>query len=148
MIKNNFPRVIVCTLCFIVWISGVSAQTWPPAGMSGNGTSADPWQITAIGQMVWLANYVNVGNGLQTAGQNVKSAFSVFPDPTSNQLRITNHESQITSIEIVDVLGRVVLSQHSAENNITLDVSGYSSGVYFVRMTTEDGIKAEKFIKK
>ena len=78
---------------------------------------------------------------------HTKSAFSIFPNPTSNAITISS-ERDFHTIEIVDLLGRAVHFQQSNGNTITLDVSGYSNGIYFVRMMTEDGTKVEKFVKQ
>jgi len=45
----------------------VKAQTWPPAGMQGTGTSSSPWEITTPAHLSALAAYVNAGNGNQTS---------------------------------------------------------------------------------
>ena len=41
----------------------MKAQSWPPAGMTGSGTSGSPWQITSAAHLDSLARYVNAGNG-------------------------------------------------------------------------------------
>ena len=68
---NKYLKAIVCTSCMAV-MSNVSAQTWPPLGMNGNGTSGDPWQITTFAHLEELADFVNAGNGSQTARKYYK----------------------------------------------------------------------------
>ena len=51
---------------------GLQAQTWPPIGMAGDGTSNNPWQITDSTHLRALADYINVGNGDSTLGKYYK----------------------------------------------------------------------------
>ena len=70
---------------------------------------------------------------------------SSYPPPN---YVVVNKLRHFHTIEIVDLLGRVIHFQHSNGNTITLDVSGYGNGIYFVRIITEDGANVEKFVKK
>jgi len=78
---------------------------------------------------------------------NVKSTFSIFPNPTSNSITISS-ESNFHTIEIVDLFGRIVHSQSNNKKNITLDVSNYCAGMYFVRIISKDVTSVLKFVKK
>jgi len=83
--------------------------------------------------------------------QNGKSAFSIFPNPTSGELQVMivgQAYNDIIGVEIFDVLGRAVYSQPNNGTHITLDISGYSNGVYFVRIMTADGVEVQKIVKK
>ena len=64
-------KTILYLICLFV-VSNVSAQSWPPSGMGGNGTQNDPWQITTINHLIQLATFVNAGNGSQTIGKYYK----------------------------------------------------------------------------
>jgi len=79
--------------------------------------------------------------------QKTTSAFYIFPSPTSNTITIYS-DSNFQTIEIVDILGKIVHFQTNNGNNITLDVSHFSTGVYFVRIINEEGFKVQKFVKK
>lgn len=86
----------------------------------------------------------------QTLGVNenqIDSSVIVFPNPTSNSINI-NANNTIKSIEMFDVQGRVLQTTLGEENHNILDVSAYSDGVYFIKITTEKGIKTERFVKK
>jgi hypothetical protein len=70
--------------------------------------------------------------------------FKVFPTLVESELRI-NTNSNISSLEIVDVSGKVVLKS-TMKNN--LDVSGLPNGVYFVKGFSAQKNYSAKFIKK
>jgi len=59
---------------FCLLLSATFAQTWPPAGMQGAGTSGSPWEITTAAHLKALADYVNANlpNANSTAGKHYK----------------------------------------------------------------------------
>lgn len=66
-----FLRKILCLLCLFA-SSSIIAQTWPPPGMQGDGTSDNPWEITEPNELEALALYVNAFNGHNTIGKYYK----------------------------------------------------------------------------
>jgi hypothetical protein len=85
------------------------------------------------------------GQGIGNYGQT--GNFTIYPNPAKNELKITNYELRITNVEVFDVYGRNVLP-HTAHHtpHTTLDISDLTSGIYFVKITTEQGIITKKVI--
>lgn len=81
------------TFLFIVQITNIQAQTWPPAGMQGDGSSETPWQITTAEQLAALAAYVNAGNGSATYNKYYKLMNDINLSSYSNWPRIGNYAS-------------------------------------------------------
>jgi len=77
------------------------------------------------------------------------SALRLYPNPANNELRITNYELREGVIEIYDVYGRRLLSNHliPSLSHHTIDISSLSSGVYFVTLTNEQNVYIQRFIK-
>jgi hypothetical protein len=74
----------------------------------------------------------------------------IYPNPATNELTITNYELRITNVELFDVLGRKQKTENrrqSAESGILIDISDLTSGVYFVKIITEQGIITKKIMK-
>lgn len=70
----------------------------------------------------------------------------VFPNPANSELNIvTGSSSAITEIKIYDINGKLVLR---LTNKTKLDISGLSSGQYYIKVKQDDGYFAAKFIKK
>ncbi|MNL85276.1 hypothetical protein D3C87_2135380 [compost metagenome] len=59
-----------------------------------------------------------------------------------------NSDNTIKLIELFDVQGRILQTKIESNNNTTLDISNKANGLYFIRITTENGIKVEKVIKE
>jgi hypothetical protein len=74
------------------------------------------------------------------------SNFKVYPNPTSNNWTFTT-KSQINSIQIVDMLGKVVVTKNATSNEVTVDASNLNSGIYFARIATASTIETVKLVK-
>lgn len=76
-----------------------------------------------------------------------KNNFSVFPNPTSSSLNIENNSNiAINATQITDINGRVVKEIKGMTNQI--NISELNTGVYFLKITTDQGTGTTKIIKK
>ena len=71
--------------------------------------------------------------------------FSIAPNPVNDILHI-RYQEDLTPlrIEVVNINGQPMMSFTNVDN---MDVSDLSAGNYILRITTEEGIEVEKFIK-
>jgi uncharacterized repeat protein (TIGR01451 family) len=72
---------------------------------------------------------------------------SVYPNPTSDKVTITAKD-KITSVQLFDLQGRLVQTTTGNHTNVNINLSGKSSGVYFVKVHTAKGVTTEKIIKE
>ena len=83
------------------------------------------------------------------ASATLSNQISVYPNPTSGELKIENGELKIKSVEVFDVYGRRLLSQPSPKSPETvIDISHLTTGVYFLRIHTEAGQVIKKVLKE
>ena len=75
------------------------------------------------------------------------NSISIFPNP-SNSIITIKCDTTIKSIELFDVQGRVLLTKMISENSEVLDISDKANGIYFLKITSDKGIKVEKLIKE
>ncbi|HKK66797.1 MAG TPA: C25 family cysteine peptidase, partial [Bacteroidales bacterium] len=86
---------------------------------------------------------VNVsGNGVVDIEDNTLAGLRVFPNPSDGRLFVEG--DALKSVEISDELGRTVISKEADGNNIKLDISGFTNGMYIVKVITQDGSKVMK----
>ncbi|RZJ27606.1 MAG: T9SS type A sorting domain-containing protein, partial [Flavobacterium sp.] len=74
------------------------------------------------------------------------SGVSIFPNPAGNVIYIRS-QSQVNSVSITDIQGRVVKQIDHPGNEPSVDTSGLTSGTYFVRLNTDAGIVTQKLIR-
>ncbi|MCL2290600.1 MAG: T9SS type A sorting domain-containing protein [Bacteroidetes bacterium] len=65
-------KIIIVLITALALSIGAMAQTWPPAGMNGNGSETNPYQIKTHQHLKDLADYVNAGNGNATLNVHYK----------------------------------------------------------------------------
>jgi hypothetical protein len=76
-----------------------------------------------------------------------ESKFSIYPNPTSSVLNISNPNSlEIKNISVVDINGRIVKNQSDSLSQI--NVSDLNAGVYFITIEAAEGKTTKKFIKQ
>jgi hypothetical protein len=74
------------------------------------------------------------------------AGFSLYPNPTNGFINITNDEFKKLEILIFNSLGSIVVKQTSTEPIIKLDLSGYSTGLYFYQLSDGESTKSGKII--
>ena len=132
-------------------------------------TSSEHWRTEEIDLQAYIGNHVQFrfvsvnGNGSSTFIDNVNvndlilnienavvSSVKLYPNPASEKVIIDFATSIAAdaSIVIVNGLGQTVqtLSKTSREATMIVDVSKYSSGLYFVTITSNGTSKTEKLI--
>jgi len=91
---------------------------------------------------------VTVGSvGIQTI-TNDELRITVYPNPTTGELNIQSSTFKVQSVEIYDIMGKKQKSRRAEEQNVVMDISEFPSGVYFVKINTENGTITKKVIKQ
>ncbi len=78
---------------------------------------------------------------------NTLGNFIMYPNPSNDQVTFSmeNNVETIQSLSITDVLGKTVMTLNdNSSNEINVDVSNLSKGVYLVEITSESNLKAIK----
>jgi len=72
----------------------------------------------------------------------------LFPNPTQNQL-ILSTENPLDEIRIYNQLGQLMQQESSiSTNQVSIDVSGFSSGIYVVQVRRGSVWQSERFVKE
>jgi len=74
--------------------------------------------------------------------------FKTFPNPTQRSWNfVSTTSNNISSIQIVDVLGKNVISIAPDTTTATVDASSLTNGLYFAKVTTASGTETVKLMK-
>ena len=80
---------------------------------------------------------------------NYENRFEIYPNPVNDKLYIeTQTLTQIVTIEIYDIYGRRQKSIVNSQRSTVIDLSDLKSGIYFVKVRTEEGDIVKRFIKR
>ncbi len=82
---------------------------------------------------------------LQIASDATKPVIS--PNPTNGHTQITAN-AIIHRIDVMDMDGRVLLSESPVSKDCIIDVSGIIYGVYIIRVVTDEGASVDRLIVK
>ena len=100
----------------------------------GNGTIlASGGQFTDVD-----GDAFKTGDATTVGVNDFTSNLSVYPNPVKDVLTI---EGNYTSVDIIDVSGKLVLSSESTKN---INVKSLADGVYMLNIKTENGIAVKK----
>jgi Leucine-rich repeat (LRR) protein len=101
---------------------------------NANFTNKDAW-----------AEYSTDCDAITGVRSNFARITNIYPNPAVSLLTIETTE-EIISKEVIGLDGLVKLEDSSSAN--TLDISTISSGVYFVRIKTQNGMYQDQFVKQ
>ncbi|MEI7802031.1 MAG: sulfatase-like hydrolase/transferase [Bacteroidota bacterium] len=104
------------------------------AAIFSNGTCLD---TTACRNVV-----INGNENILTGNE-----FSIFPNPSNNQLTVNCNLQLESIISIKDILGRELLHLVLSHESTLIDLQTFSSGIYFISLSNEEFTATQKFIK-
>jgi hypothetical protein len=73
----------------------------------------------------------------------------IHPNPATEQLNVKlNSPGMISTISIVNMLGQSIYTLQSDEQSLTINLSAYNKGIYFITVNNTSGTTTTKFIKE
>ena len=146
-LSNSSDRLILAdgfgnTIDFVEY-SDVSP--WPTAP-DGNGSYLQLVSTNLDNNLAssWIAS----SNSLDTDDFVLNSSdLKAFPNPVNDQLTIQNNH-KFDAIELFDYLGKMILKKNCDDFQTQIDMNGYSNGMYFIKVYTENNFQTLKVIKQ
>ena len=75
------------------------------------------------------------------------NGIKLYPNPTNSSFIISGIELN-TTISIYNTIGELMKSIKSTDNNTTVDLSDYSTGIYLIKIKNDKGEAIQKLIKQ
>ena len=73
--------------------------------------------------------------------------FEVYPTQTNGQIHIKSTVSnEEKNLQLFDVKGQLLLQKQWFEEETDIDLSGFSDGIYFIKLKTDSSLQTEKII--
>jgi hypothetical protein len=130
------------------WIEGIGSSKG--ITKSGMAKAVGGWSwllcMSDTGQLVFInPNYNTCYLNSTAIKESNKLLFQIFPNPTKDKIVIENKENiTIKSISILNVTGQII--KHFDHRETHLDISNISSGVVFLRISTNKGDVIKKIL--
>ena len=81
---------------------------------------------------------------LTSTNENQTLDFELYPNPTSGQITIALEGLQ--KVVVYNTLGQALLNKEASSDVLQLDLSGFENGLYWVKVTAQDGTTVKSFI--
>lgn len=88
-----------------------------------------------------------VKTSTMSAADFTASQLSFYPNPVKNKLNLSMNAA-ITSASVFNMLGQEVAVQKGNANDMSIDMSGLSAGIYIVKATSGSAVKSIRVIKE
>ena len=103
-----------------------------------------------------IKTFTTLASRLENVSTNTIQNIQLYPNPASGMINIhwdqSDHSDQNAVIEISDLTGRIILQQETRSvegaNESTVDLNGFSNGIYFITIKTDYQIYKSKFEKE
>ena len=92
-----------------------------------------------------------IGTSISISDILTFNSVNIYPNPASSVLNIKAdlNTNEAMTVEMIDVTGKVVIHNEeatSANHNVTLNVNGFSKGVYIITLRTKSGISRQQVV--
>lgn len=111
-------------------------------------------QVSKKASIYFDYNFPIVTNDANTVFQTLSigehhldNSIKMYPNP-ANEFVSVKASGLIKSVEFYDVHGRILQTNLVNETEAKLELSKYSSGIYYLKIKTDNGYKVEKLVKK
>jgi hypothetical protein len=157
----------VCLQQGLVLLSGGSATpvggtgAYSGAGVSGNsfnplvglGAHTIRYTYTLNGCSSYAENTIFVGNCAGVNENNPSANLTLMPNPAENGAMVTaDLKGNVATLAVFDVSGKRIQSQTApifgGKLTVFLDLNDLTSGIYFLKVSSEAGVAVVKFVKK
>jgi hypothetical protein len=80
----------------------------------------------------------------------LNKAVTLYPNPATEMVSVAVSDANImiTGVEVYNVYGQLINTIVSTENPLRINVSGMADGMYYVRVTTDNGVVTKNFVKR
>lgn len=92
-----------------------------------------------------------ITNPLSVSENTWASNWSIYPNPSNGIFHIENSSSttpENTTLNIIDILGRTILTKTYNPNSPDVDLSNKTDGMYFIQLQNQNQFKNFKIIKQ
>jgi hypothetical protein len=90
----------------------------------------------------WQGNFTITANEISSSN----SKFQIYPNPTADKVTLKLNGEK-TKISVEDIWGKNLFETETKEIEPSLDLTGYSSGMYFIRTIQKGKARTTKIIK-
>jgi hypothetical protein len=121
----------------VVAVSPSVTTSYTVTGTGANGCA----NISVISQSVAACTGIE---------NNVASTIGavVYPNPNTGSFTIELNNGSVKTIEVMDLTGRIILTNTLSNDKADFNISGLSNGIYYVRVQSNNSVEVIKIVKQ
>ncbi|PBQ30367.1 hypothetical protein CNR22_00845 [Sphingobacteriaceae bacterium] len=120
----------------VAMVNPVANTVYTVSGTGANG---------CVGKTTYVLN-VDACTGLSKV--NATSGIKLYPNPTAASFVVESNSTSVKTIEVVDLTGRVILTNTNSDLNTNINISTFANGVYYVKVKSENATEVIKVVKQ
>ena len=105
-------------------------------------------KVTVNGGCEVKSNTIIADSTLGIRENIATNSAKIYPNPTNLTFTIQLPTQQNFQLQVTDITGRTISENKNAANTISIDASGFSSGVYFIKATNQRTVLTGKVVKE
>jgi hypothetical protein len=89
-------------------------------------------------------------NAIIEVGNDARQIVNLYPNPANNYLELIYNLHSNGKLQILDISGKLLFQSelNSNDHETRIDISNFSNGIYFLKITTKDKDETVKFVKE
>lgn len=130
-----------------------STSPWAATGVYNLGSSSAGVVTVKNSNLTSFSDFA-IGKGATDISLSnesfVKKSISLYPNPASTQINLSfENNLEEASLKIISITGQKVFERNNISgNNLNIDISMITSGIYIIQLIDNNSISSSKFIKK
>lgn len=85
---------------------------------------------------------------VNTINENQETILEIYPNPTSKFITISSNQTSMNQITISDLSGKTVWEASNISNQVSVDCSSFSKGLYIITLRSDYHVASKKFFKQ
>jgi len=116
-------------------INPMSSTVYTLSGSNASGCVGMSTYVLNVSECTGI-NEITTTNGVK-----------VYPNPTTGYFVVELASGTVKSIEVIDLAGRVVLSNAVAAGKVNVNISDLSHGIYYLKVQSDSSVEVIKIVK-
>lgn len=147
LICNGSPAVLTAT--------GATTYSWNTSATTStiSVTPSVTTSYTVTGTTNGCSNTFVISQAVSgCVGIDTKAASAtgilVYPNPNTGEFTIELNNGSIKNIDVMDLTGRVIISNTSSNDKVDFNINTLANGIYYVRIQSNNTVEVIKIVKQ
>ena len=132
------------------WVAGGSGAIMQGNPVTINPTSSTVYTVTgtnANGCSNKSTITQNVSECTGVKGNKLNNV-SVYPNPTSGEITVVLNNSDVKTVQVMDITGRIISTSTSSLEAVKVNLANVSNGIYYVKIQSGTSVEVVKVVKQ